>query len=135
MPFNVERMSGDPSTGQRGEADRWARPKIKLLVVEPGRCILGVDGERRDARYVGSLECAQDCIAQKSATDSLSLKLCVNCEAGQQHDRNGMPCESLLQAIWSVDRLDLCNRQAVAAGDYAVHKTKVGMGSICALVL
>jgi hypothetical protein len=54
----------------------------------------------------------------------------VNREAGQQHDWNRMPRQSLLEAFRGIQVFDLAYDEAVIPNDGTVYKPEIGLSCI-----
>jgi hypothetical protein len=106
------------------------RSEVKLLVVPLCSIILCMDSQSPNASNIGGLQSAQDSITQESAANSLPLPVFVNREAGQQHDWNRMPRQSLLEAFRGIQVFDLAYNEAVIPNDGTVYKPEIGLSCI-----
>lgn len=94
--------------------------KVEALVEAPGFIVFRVDGKRTNTRDLRSCKGTEHRIFEKSGAQTLSLRICRNGKASEQHYGNGMTGQSFSQALWRVAVLDLTNHKRVVADDLFV---------------
>ena len=88
-----------------------------MLVKALSCFILGMHGERPDARDVGGLDCPSHSIFEKTRAETSTLPLNTHGQAGQEHDRNWVLGKTFAEAIWSVDSRDFAHGQRMIPDD------------------
>src|SRR5206468_12549135 len=97
------------------------RDKIETLI-EPLRfLIFCVNGKSANASDVGGVKGSEHRVFQQSFAYAAILPTAVDREAGQEHDRDGVTCQTFTKSVRSVIEQDLSDGKGVIA-DHRIVK-------------
>ena len=109
--------------------------EIESFVEYPSVVVFGMDKDRANSCDLRCLDGSTHGVFQQARSNTTTLPVLACSKSREQHDRNGVPRETFLQAYCSSVMFYISRRKRVVPHYFAIGKCHICLSTICRLVL